>query len=927
MDIWNILGTAQTSDENEIKRAYREQLKHNHPEVNPEGFKRLKEAYDQALKFGVVETTVQAFPEREENKSPIEEFKISFDQRLWDTTIRFELTGWQQWAKKLALLDVSSQLQISDYALDKIMDARWLPGELIHCFWEIFDWQRLMKGSERDQDLADFLVYWGGIKTQFPLEALSEFSHVQQRAILLRISPLSFSATHYNPDSFSYWWHTPMPSLTVYHPTQYLFFLKGCKLEARWPKDCLPEVIEQLLKLHSTALACDDWLLVAQASKQIGIKDLLERSLAKVLELNASNYGYVADCLKDWFDGLSQDISMAMAVIAADVMQKPKGQWQFKTQWQSKHSKEDTRYQILNHCLTSEESYATTMRPLEHDKVQDLSDEAYLSVWSGLFGSTHDLEASLARVNNQQTPSECDIAYQVLTHWLSHKKNQLAYPEWLKEVALTYASKQWFELAPLTDRQLESMSAEQWRSFYYRHPLMSDQWFRQLEANKVLDNDYFSQQDTVANWLARLGCYRTYIPDYQVLSPLAGQSFSHDIDWLLHYYHLDPEPHEREVDLPSSSLDGVGDCPLVAAKAFIIDSENDNFEQFIDMSKVGDQYVLKSIVEYKVKRISENHDLQQLAEQALTSGIYLAALTRKLLTNDQLEEGAACLALLRAKAADWPYLDMCMDYYKYSLERRLQSKGIDIAEFSYDETSYLNAICYFNITGQMDPNAFLNGELSRGSYQYAINYIVTLVYAGLDNHNFDLSGVDCLVKKREEFTDEQAMVGEVALYYLDKALQQNLEADMDKKGSRIKSHSVSVYTKLALTNTVCYGICRNQTMGIFELFSTQNMINLYVSSGLFLFSLLMFFYAYAKSAKSNRNVLVVLYPVTYVCLLWFGSLWLGILQGLMLLLFAVCITKFNLNGKWEASTVKKRRVPLFDELYSSSTEPKLFMVD
>ncbi|MCM1327317.1 MAG: tetratricopeptide repeat protein [Bacteroidales bacterium] len=46
-----VLGIDKTKDEETIRNAYRELLQHTHPEENPEGFKRLREAYEDALKY------------------------------------------------------------------------------------------------------------------------------------------------------------------------------------------------------------------------------------------------------------------------------------------------------------------------------------------------------------------------------------------------------------------------------------------------------------------------------------------------------------------------------------------------------------------------------------------------------------------------------------------------------------------------------------------------------------------------------------------------------------------------------------------------------------------------------------------------------------------------------------------------------------
>ncbi|WP_227431145.1 hypothetical protein [Psychrobacter sp. I-STPA6b] len=46
---WQILGIEPTNDEAVIKKAYAKQLKHNKPDKNPDGFRQLRSAYEQAL--------------------------------------------------------------------------------------------------------------------------------------------------------------------------------------------------------------------------------------------------------------------------------------------------------------------------------------------------------------------------------------------------------------------------------------------------------------------------------------------------------------------------------------------------------------------------------------------------------------------------------------------------------------------------------------------------------------------------------------------------------------------------------------------------------------------------------------------------------------------------------------------------------------
>lgn len=49
LDCWQVLELAPTDDERAIKRAYAAKLRHNKPDQHPEGFRQLREAYEQAL--------------------------------------------------------------------------------------------------------------------------------------------------------------------------------------------------------------------------------------------------------------------------------------------------------------------------------------------------------------------------------------------------------------------------------------------------------------------------------------------------------------------------------------------------------------------------------------------------------------------------------------------------------------------------------------------------------------------------------------------------------------------------------------------------------------------------------------------------------------------------------------------------------------
>ena len=83
MNVWEILGIQETDNNTEIRRAYAEQLKTHHPEDDPDGFQRLREAYEQVLKYTkirVMIAAVKAAHETDETSDKVENKKDEADK-------------------------------------------------------------------------------------------------------------------------------------------------------------------------------------------------------------------------------------------------------------------------------------------------------------------------------------------------------------------------------------------------------------------------------------------------------------------------------------------------------------------------------------------------------------------------------------------------------------------------------------------------------------------------------------------------------------------------------------------------------------------------------------------------------------------------------------------------------------------------------
>ena len=130
-EIWEILGIAPTDDVELIKEAYRSKLLNTNPEDDQEGFMRLKEAFDEAVR-SVNEG------EEEEQEQPYAEIIEKVDSIYQDIDKRVDIQNWNELFSDEIFSELDQQDDIRNAFLGYVMDHCLFPSNIFKKFDEVF---------------------------------------------------------------------------------------------------------------------------------------------------------------------------------------------------------------------------------------------------------------------------------------------------------------------------------------------------------------------------------------------------------------------------------------------------------------------------------------------------------------------------------------------------------------------------------------------------------------------------------------------------------------------------------------------------------------------------------------------------------------------------------------------------------------------
>jgi tetratricopeptide (TPR) repeat protein len=150
--MWKILGIEKTKDEDKIKAAYRKQLVKVNPEEDPAGFKELREAYEEAVKWA---------KKAKKKKDPLQQWLYDIGEIYDNFYRRIDEEEWEEIFEN----EVCSDLDTADDArmemIKFLMGHYFLPQFVWQRVWDVFEFEeeREMLAEKVSNDFITYIEY------------------------------------------------------------------------------------------------------------------------------------------------------------------------------------------------------------------------------------------------------------------------------------------------------------------------------------------------------------------------------------------------------------------------------------------------------------------------------------------------------------------------------------------------------------------------------------------------------------------------------------------------------------------------------------------------------------------------------------------------------------------------------------------------
>ncbi len=165
--VFHILEVKEVKDERAVKAAYMKKLRATNPEDDPEGFRKLREAYEQALLM------LQEAEEEEDSskeKTEIDLWIDRIDQVYQDFIKRADVDAWEELLEDEVCQSLDTSLDARDALFQYLLGHFYLPRNV---------WQRLNRELQFVEEQEE-------LKERYPADFLSYVQHYTENDYFIR---------------------------------------------------------------------------------------------------------------------------------------------------------------------------------------------------------------------------------------------------------------------------------------------------------------------------------------------------------------------------------------------------------------------------------------------------------------------------------------------------------------------------------------------------------------------------------------------------------------------------------------------------------------------------------------------------------------------------------------------------------------------
>lgn len=164
---WDILNITQTTDRNAIRQAYLALLPSFHPESDPQGFKQLRQAYEEAQQWEASSADeAQAAEVSDEH-----EMLVAFRELLVSDSDRFQPSAWQTFIQQLNLCSMDEVDKLRWLLCDIAMETKTISLSCLSLLAQRLNWQP--QEAEDDAEAEELDAFLEAVKRGDAFDLLS----------------------------------------------------------------------------------------------------------------------------------------------------------------------------------------------------------------------------------------------------------------------------------------------------------------------------------------------------------------------------------------------------------------------------------------------------------------------------------------------------------------------------------------------------------------------------------------------------------------------------------------------------------------------------------------------------------------------------------------------------------------------------------